>query len=50
MKKKFFGAALFFIGLGILFTLLFPIENWFLRLVCAMGFMLIGYKIGSCGF
>lgn len=47
MRKETLGAALFFCGLGILFTLCKPFDGWFFRLVVSVGFMLLGLKVGG---
>ena len=47
MKKETLGAALFFCGLGIFFTLLCPIEGWFWWLIISVILMIAGLKIGG---
>ncbi|MGN0334185.1 MAG: hypothetical protein ACI4DV_00790 [Lachnospiraceae bacterium] len=47
MNKTLFGAALFFIGFGIFFTLLVPMESFWIRLIVSVILMIVGYKIGS---
>ena len=49
MRKTFFGAALFFCGLGMILTLFCPFDGWIWRLIAGMIFMIIGIKLGgSC--
>lgn len=48
MRKETLGAALFFCGLGILFTLCDPFDGWFFRLAVSIALMLIGVRIGGC--
>lgn len=48
MRRETLGAALFFCGLGILLTLLCPVEGWFWRLAASTVLMLMGLKIGGC--
>lgn len=48
MKKETLGAALFFCGLGILFSMFEPMDSCGLRLIVSVILMLAGYKLGSC--
>ena len=48
MRKETLGAALFFCGLGIMITVVCPLEGLLCRFALGGVLLLVGMKIGKC--